>query len=35
MSLKNYFNDIKKIKVIIVGDVMVDSYVIGKIERIC
>lgn len=33
MSLKNYFNDIKKIKVIIVGDVMVDSYVIGKIER--
>ena len=33
MSLKNYFNEINGIKVIIVGDVMIDSYVFGGIER--
>tara|TARA_B100001175_G_scaffold161270_1_gene136682 strand:- start:3382 stop:4371 length:990 start_codon:yes stop_codon:yes gene_type:complete len=33
MSLKRFFNKINGIKVIIVGDVMVDSYTFGKIER--
>ena len=33
MSLKNFFNEISGIKVIIVGDVMIDSYVFGDIER--
>ena len=33
MSLKRFFNKINGIKVVIVGDVMVDSYTFGKIER--
>jgi len=33
MSLNRFFNRIKRIKVIIVGDVMVDSYTFGTIDR--
>ena len=33
MSLIKFFDDIRGVNVIIVGDVMLDSYIIGKIER--
>ena len=33
MSLDKFFNKINGLKVIIIGDVMLDSYSFGKIER--
>lgn len=33
-SLENLFEDFKKLKVLIVGDVMIDSYLWGKVDRI-
>lgn len=33
-SLENLFNDFSKLKVLILGDVMVDSYLWGKVDRI-
>jgi D-glycero-beta-D-manno-heptose-7-phosphate kinase len=34
MMLKTVFEEIKKLKVLIVGDVMLDSYYFGKVDRI-
>ena len=34
MSLDKFFNKINGLKVIIIGDVMLDSYSFGKIEGI-
>lgn len=34
MMLKDIFRDFAKHKVLIIGDVMVDSYLIGKVDRI-
>lgn len=33
-ELEKLFSDFRRLKVLIVGDVMVDSYVIGKVERV-
>ncbi|MBS3914850.1 MAG: D-glycero-beta-D-manno-heptose-7-phosphate kinase [Bacteroidetes bacterium] len=33
-DLEKLFNDFKGLKVLIVGDVMVDSYIIGKVDRV-
>jgi rfaE bifunctional protein kinase chain/domain len=33
-NYKKLFNDIRKLKIMILGDVMVDSYLWGKVERI-
>lgn len=33
-TLEKIFNDFNKLRVLIVGDVMVDSYIWGKVERI-
>jgi rfaE bifunctional protein kinase chain/domain len=33
-KLDDYFNAFKGLKVLIVGDVMVDSYIIGKVDRV-
>lgn len=34
MSFTNLFNDIKKIKVAVIGDVMLDTYMWGNVDRI-
>jgi D-glycero-beta-D-manno-heptose-7-phosphate kinase len=33
-QIRNVFNEFEKLKVLIVGDVMIDSYLKGKVERI-
>ncbi len=34
MSINQIFESFEKLKVLIIGDVMIDSYIIGKVERI-
>ena len=34
MSINQIFESFEKLRVLIVGDVMIDSYIIGKVERI-
>jgi D-glycero-beta-D-manno-heptose-7-phosphate kinase len=33
-ELKKLFNDFTKVKVLVIGDVMIDSYIWGKVDRI-